>query len=60
MPNYHPLLPLIKSSDMFMFEMFQILLPEFQWDSNLKGIILGSFFYGYIITQLPGGKSSKL
>lgn len=30
-------------------------MPEFQWDSNLKGIILGSFFYGYIITQLPGG-----
>ena len=39
---------------------FQILLPDFQWDSRLKGMILGSFFYGYIFTQLPGGKTSAL
>ncbi|XP_068737249.1 sialin-like [Montipora capricornis] len=28
---------------------------EFNWDEKTQGIILGSFFYGYIITQLPGG-----
>lgn len=30
-------------------------LPDFTWDAHTKGIILGSFFYGYIFTQLPGG-----
>nr|XP_006819872.1 PREDICTED: sialin-like isoform X2 [Saccoglossus kowalevskii] len=28
---------------------------EFQWDQRMQGIILGSFFYGYILTQVPGG-----
>ncbi|KAL4228698.1 hypothetical protein ACF0H5_011741 [Mactra antiquata] len=31
------------------------ILPDYTWDSHTKGIILGSFFYGYIFTQLPGG-----
>ena len=28
---------------------------QFNWDSREQGLILGSFFYGYIITQIPGG-----
>lgn len=28
---------------------------EFKWSSETQGIVLSSFFYGYIITQLPGG-----
>ncbi|XP_033646519.1 sialin-like [Asterias rubens] len=28
---------------------------EFNWDETTQGQILGSFFYGYILTQLPGG-----
>ena len=28
---------------------------EFEWDPALQGFILSSFFYGYIITQIPGG-----
>ncbi|XP_025090947.1 sialin-like isoform X2 [Pomacea canaliculata] len=28
---------------------------EFDWDEKTQGIILGAFFYGYIVTQLPGG-----
>ena len=27
----------------------------FKWDQHTQGIILGSFFYGYVFTQLPGG-----
>ena len=27
----------------------------FNWDAEQQGIILGAFFYGYIITQVPGG-----
>ncbi|VDK28169.1 unnamed protein product [Gongylonema pulchrum] len=26
-----------------------------EWDSVTQGAILGAFFYGYILTQLPGG-----
>eukprot|EP00096_Caligus_rogercresseyi_P002339 TRINITY_DN14442_c0_g1_i1.p1 TRINITY_DN14442_c0_g1~~TRINITY_DN14442_c0_g1_i1.p1 ORF type:complete len:247 (+),score=35.20 TRINITY_DN14442_c0_g1_i1:91-831(+) len=33
----------------------QILPPEFRWESSTQGLILGSFFYGYIVTQIPGG-----
>lgn len=28
---------------------------EFEWDEVQQGIILGSFFWGYVLTQLPGG-----
>uniref|UniRef100_A0A0B7A1X2 Sialin n=1 Tax=Arion vulgaris TaxID=1028688 RepID=A0A0B7A1X2_9EUPU len=28
---------------------------EFNWDQKTQGNVLGAFFYGYIITQLPGG-----
>ena len=27
----------------------------FSWNAEQQGIILGAFFYGYIITQIPGG-----
>jgi ACS family sodium-dependent inorganic phosphate cotransporter len=27
----------------------------FDWDQPTKGLILGSFFYGYIVTQFVGG-----
>lgn len=29
--------------------------PEFSWNSKEQGLILSSFFYGYITTQLLGG-----
>lgn len=28
---------------------------EFNWNQNEQGIILSSFFYGYLFTQVPGG-----
>lgn len=28
---------------------------KYDWDGNTQGWILGSFFYGYILTQIPGG-----
>ena len=30
-------------------------IGEFNWDGHTQGIILGSFFWGYMITPLPGG-----
>ena len=32
-----------------------IQIPDFDWDSQTQGLILASFFYGYIFTQIPGG-----
>ena len=28
---------------------------KYRWDAETQGWILGSFFYGYIITQIPAG-----
>ena len=28
---------------------------EFQWSKSLQGLLLGCFFYGYILTQIIGG-----
>ncbi|XP_077519278.1 sialin-like isoform X2 [Amblyomma americanum] len=28
---------------------------RFDWDAQVQGLVLGSFFYGYIVTVLPGG-----
>ena len=33
----------------------QIFEQDFDWDSKEKGVILSSFFYGYILTQILGG-----
>ncbi|CAL4153453.1 unnamed protein product [Meganyctiphanes norvegica] len=32
---------------------------EFEWDEWTQGIILGSFSWGYIITQIPGGRLAE-
>lgn len=28
---------------------------QFDWDPETVGMIHGSFFWGYIVTQIPGG-----
>ncbi|VIO86440.1 Uncharacterized protein BM_BM7420 [Brugia malayi] len=33
----------------------QVRKAEFEWDTVAQGAILGAFFYGYFLTQLPGG-----
>ncbi len=32
---------------------------EFFWDSQLQGLILGGFSYGYVTTQILGGYLSE-
>jgi len=32
----------------------------FNWDSEEQGLILGAFFYGYVLTQVPGGRLAEL
>ncbi|CAL1281275.1 unnamed protein product [Larinioides sclopetarius] len=34
---------------------FSSLDGDFDWDASTQSLILGSFFYGYVITQIPGG-----
>uniref|UniRef100_A0A6M2DW71 Putative permease of the major facilitator superfamily protein n=1 Tax=Xenopsylla cheopis TaxID=163159 RepID=A0A6M2DW71_XENCH len=33
---------------------------EFDWDEATQGVILGSFFYGYVLTQIPGGRLAEV
>ena len=33
---------------------------QFQWDEAQQGIILGMFFYGYVLTQVPGGRLAEV
>eukprot|EP00092_Neocalanus_flemingeri_P030040 GFUD01032614.1.p1 GENE.GFUD01032614.1~~GFUD01032614.1.p1 ORF type:complete len:475 (-),score=61.04 GFUD01032614.1:7-1431(-) len=32
----------------------------FDWDEQQQGTILGMFFYGYVLTQVPGGRLAEL
>lgn len=32
----------------------------FSWTESEKQLILGSFFWGYIMTELPGGRLAEL
>lgn len=33
---------------------------KFQWDSYQKNLIHGCFFWGYVLTELPGGRMSEV
>ena len=53
---------LISSERVYSIFMRFLLLPfcqdhqgEFDWDEKTQGMVLGSFFWGYIVTQIPGG-----
>ncbi|KAJ8334764.1 hypothetical protein SKAU_G00404030 [Synaphobranchus kaupii] len=30
-------------------------VPQYSWDSDTQGYLLGAFFFGYLLTQIPGG-----
>ena len=32
----------------------------FLWSESKQGVILGMFFYGYVLTQLPGGRLAEV
>lgn len=33
--------------------------PEYMWNEQEKSMILSSFFWGYVMTQIPGGQMAK-
>ncbi|XP_062846636.1 sialin [Trichomycterus rosablanca] len=30
-------------------------VPQYSWDPQTQGMLLGAFFFGYLFTQIPGG-----
>ncbi|KAG0718549.1 Sialin [Chionoecetes opilio] len=34
-------------------------IGEFEWSETTQGLILGSFFYGYLVTNIPGGRAAE-
>ncbi|XP_041371477.1 sialin-like isoform X2 [Gigantopelta aegis] len=32
---------------------------EFRWDKPLQGLLLGAFFWGYMVLQVPGGRLAE-
>ncbi|XP_034057480.1 sialin isoform X3 [Gymnodraco acuticeps] len=32
-----------------------VTIPQYPWDSETQGWLLGAFFFGYLCTQIPGG-----
>lgn len=32
---------------------------EFHWEGTVQGLILGSFFWGYAFTNIPGGRAAE-
>ena len=34
--------------------------PGMKWHESQQGNILGMFFYGYVLTQLPGGRLAEI
>ena len=33
---------------------------EFPWPERIQGLVLGSYFWGYILTQMIGGRIAEL
>ena len=31
----------------------------FDWDATTQSLVLGCFFYGYVLTQIPGGRGAE-
>lgn len=41
------------TNQVYLISLFQT--AQFNWDPETVGLIHGSFFWGYIVTQIPGG-----
>ncbi len=40
--------------------MYVYFTGPFVWDEKTQGYVLSSFFYGYVVTQYPGGRLAEL
>ncbi len=32
----------------------------FPWPEPIQGLVLGAYFWGYIVTQIPGGRMAEM
>lgn len=38
---------------------FYMRLQEYEWDEKTKALVLSSFFWGYVVTQVPAGQLAR-
>ncbi|KAI1305180.1 putative transporter slc-17.2 [Halotydeus destructor] len=38
----------------------EIVSPTYDWDAKTQGVILGAFFYSYVLLQIPSGRLAEL
>ncbi|XP_072125414.1 vesicular glutamate transporter 3 [Mobula birostris] len=46
---------MVNNNTVYMNGKAEIEKPQFNWNPEIVGLIHGSFFWGYIVTQIPGG-----
>ncbi len=39
--------------------MYVLQAGPFRWTSSQQGLVLGSYFWGYFLTQIPGGRAAE-
>lgn len=58
-PHRAPLSTIFPASKKSMFRAPLISQEKFNWDQTAQGHILGAFFYGYILFQIPGARMAE-
>lgn len=60
--SHDPTIHVIRVIDIFFSwpSFFVLSQGEFDWSPQTQGLILGSFFYGYVLTQVIGGENAPL
>ena len=53
-----PLLQAFWLTEMFLFIVLQD--GPFAWSEPTQGLVLGAYFWGYILTQIPGGRVAEM
>uniref|UniRef100_A0A8D8LG62 Sialin n=1 Tax=Cacopsylla melanoneura TaxID=428564 RepID=A0A8D8LG62_9HEMI len=50
---------IVPGNNTFVGKTFTTLDAKFDWDERTQGVILSSFYYGYVLTHIPGGILSQ-
>ena len=55
--NTEKIVKQMRQSCLFLIEIDHLYLQEgpYRWTKNIQGIVLGGYFWGYLITEIPGG-----
>ncbi|KAK4310985.1 hypothetical protein Pmani_017479 [Petrolisthes manimaculis] len=55
----HPQYNDTRFNDTTLMELDLVETDMFNWDESVQGLILGSFFWGYLVTNIPGGRAAE-